>query len=560
MATVQATREGVWDWTATASAASQKDLLQWLSLADRPNKKARGELLLNVFDAAPNLVRCALDCLAFVGDAADAPGFSLMERFGNDVAGRDADDNVILLKEFPTDFVDLVAETDASLPEGIRYAWGVADSSRRRRGSPPSGADGSRPPSGVSSGRGRNGSLLADGRTGDRDSSGGRSGRSGHEDGDDDRPVSSAQVAALLARLKVLEDRPSPPASGGDTYTQSQVDKLVKDSVDAALHDINTGKRALVLAATAKQRRRVAEWELRPTCQVFDAELPPAGDSPINVLASTSRNDMRRLLFASTVHQDRVKRLLQRYPASSSWSPPPEIPVESTLAYEQMGVTKADAAAASTQSRLLDDLRPVVFCLQRLGDLRKLVADFTGAPADASASWDLEDRQTLDSIASASRDATQAASDVLHVLASQLSEKQRERDRLALVAESGVRDAKLQFDPATFEPLPISADSPERWSTVRADIVKRAGDVRTRNKQLGIAFDAAAKKPPNFNGGKQGGGGGGQLSKADRERRANKNKKRAEKRRAAASKKRDEGGAVPEPQSYKDKVKGKGSQ
>ena len=539
-----ASREGVQDWLAAARADDQRSLFAWLSLSPPKNATLRTAALLAAFDVAPNLVRCALDCQAFDGTHSDAPNNDLLERFATEFAAAGS------LELIPAAFQDLGVNA-----EGSAFVWFDEDAGSGRP-----------PPSSRSRSRGRGGRGGGGAR--------GRGGRGASGTADSRAAPSQAEFDTLLARIDSLEAAGSMEDSGGDgtpsgsrTFTEAEVARLVRAGVDSALAEINTGARAInISAATAKQRRRCTEWDLRPSMRVHDVELPAPGDGVKNVLEVSQDTDpltrtesdraaIRHLLFASILPAERTKKLLQRYPAAASWTLPPEIPCEHELAYDQLGVRSSDGDLCSKQVTMLDDLRPLVFCLQKLGDLSSEVDDFAALGADETP-WDADDAGTLAKIASAAREATQAASDVFHILGSKVSEVQRERDRLAVIAESGVRGAQLQFDPDKFSAVPVAPDSPQRWSTIRPDITERAAAVRTRTKQLGLAFDAVATKK----GGKPGAPGGRKpdnsnkppLTKEQREKRARRNKKRAEKRRAASAGKT--GGAPPEPQ----KAKGKG--
>lgn len=545
-------REAVQDWCASARADDQRSLLAWLTIESGRNGPLRTAAIMAAFDSAPNLVRCALDCQSYAGTAADAPGFDLLQRFAAEYAPDGQ------LAEVPASFNDLDVDSSGD------YVWddGPGAGSSRRRGSSRSigagrgGGRGGGPGNGRGRGRGRNR---------------GRGRDNADPDPDDDVPAggpSQAEFNAMLARLAKLEASPGDGDAGdATTFSRADVSRLVQEGVQAALADINTGKTALnVGAATAKQRRRCTEWDLRPSMRVLDAELPTepgavhknvlkvSTDADKSTRTESDRAAVRSLLFANVLPAERTKKLLLRYPAASSWTLPPEIPVEHALAYDQLGVRGDDANLASKQAVMLDDLRPLVFCLQRLGDLSTLVQDFASVDDDADM-WDTDDADSLSKMGTAARDATQAASDVLHILGAKVSEVQRQRDRLAVVAESGVKGAQLQFDPTKFKSVPVAPDSPERWSTIRPDITARAAEVRQRQKQLGLAFDAVAPKGGGGKG-KPGGGGGNpnankNLTKAQREKRARRNAKRADKRRSKSSGGGDKDGPAPEPQPGK---------
>lgn len=506
------------DWAASLRSSDLASVLAWLSLDDSGYKAVRLARVLAVLDTHHNLVCAAADAFAFVGSAADAPYANLFTAIAEHLASTISTDGA--LDTYP----DTVK--DAEWIEGTGFF-----SSDFSSGSPP--------PSGR---RGRGSGRGGRGRGGGR---GGSRGRRGSDSASDSGKSSDSDLSARLAKL---EASMGGSGGGGGSFSAAEVQAIVAQQIKAAFDDVNTGRTALVLSATQKQRKSATEWKVSPSMAIFDHELPAAGVKPVNVFKA-ARGDgagtdggVRDLLEWNVLRKEERAKLLLRYPASNIWIKPTEIVQKHKPKYQALGLVSADDALRQKQKVLLESVRPLFAGLSHLSDVAGSLNEF----APDLVEWDDRDRRLIEGMHDKLEASTQAFSDMFHLVASQVSELREQRDSLFIQAESGIKDAKADVEEQAMQA------SPERASTARPDLVQRAKDMRERRKQLGLKFDVAAGAPrrdprnPWGNGGAGGGGNGGKgkyNTQAQIDRAKRRNAKKSAKRGAK------QGGVPPEPQA-----------
>jgi hypothetical protein len=386
---------------------------------------------------------------------------------------------------------------------------------------------------------------------------GGRGGRAlarrGTGDEAPDEPEPDPDNESLLAKIQALEARLD-GGGGGGGVSATAIEAEIQRRIEQAFDDVNTGKRALVLSATQKQRKAATAWPVSDNMCIFSSELSAAGTDPVNIFKAErgdgAGNDggLRDLLEWNSLGREGRSKLLLRYPACNLWVQPTEIVAIHKPKYQALGLVGKDDDARKKQLVLLDSLRPLFAGMSHLSDASAKFKTFSTNETGDETGWSTEDSILLVQIKEQLEICTQACSDMFHIVSSQISELREERDEYCVSAESGIREAQADVESRQL------TESPDRSSTMRPDLAERATALRLRRRQMGIPFDVPGalgrgrgnswnNGPPGGKPGGRGRGNGGvagggkyntpqQVARAQR-RNAKKNEKRDAKRTAA---------------------------
>jgi hypothetical protein len=509
-------------------------MLAWLALEEDGIKAVRKAHLELAFESHPNVVRAAADAQAFVGDMADCPYFDLLSEWGKLVDKAYNPDGATRSVGVPIKPSILPHELpDFRWKLGEGFSKGETPTTGRRSGAMV-GRGGGR----GGRGGGRGGRALA---------------RRGTGEEAPDEPEPDPDNESLLAKIQALEARLD-GGGGGGGVSATAIEAEIQRRIEQAFDDVNTGKRALVLSATQKQRKAATAWPVSDNMCIFSSELSAAGTDPVNIFKAErgdgAGNDggLRDLLEWNSLGREGRSKLLLRYPACNLWVQPTEIVAIHKPKYQALGLVGKDDDARKKQLVLLDSLRPLFAGMSHLSDASAKFKSFASNETGDETGWSTEDSILLVQIKEQLEITTQACSDMFHIVSSQISELREERDEYCVSAESGIREAQADVESRQL------TESPDRSSTMRPDLAERATALRLRRRQMGIPFDVPGalgrgrgnswnNGPPGGKPGGRGRGNGGvagggkyntpqQVARAQR-RNAKKNEKRDAKRTAA---------------------------
>jgi len=515
-------------------SADLASMLAWLALEEDGTKAVRKAHLELAFESHPNVVRAAADAQAFVGDMAECPYFDLLSEWAKLVdkaynpEGATRSVGVPIKPSIlPHDLPDFRWKLGEGFSLGETPTTGRRSSGRGGRG----GGRGGR-------GGGRGGRALA---------------RRGTGDEAPDEPEPDPDNESLLAKIQALEARLD-GGGGGGGVSATAIEAEIQRRIEQAFDDVNTGKRALVLSATQKQRKAATAWPVSDNMCIFSHELSAAGTDPANIFKAERGNGagndggLRDLLEWNSLGREGRSKLLLRYPACNLWVQPTEIVAIHKPKYQALGLVGKDDDARKKQLVLLDSLRPLFAGMSHLSDASAKFKSFASNETGDETGWSTEDSILLVQIKEQLEITTQACSDMFHIVSSQISELREERDEYCVSAESGIREAQADVESRQL------TESPDRSSTMRPDLAERATALRLRRRQMGIPFDVPGalgrgrgnswnNGPPGGKPGGRGRGNGGvagggkyntpqQVARAQR-RNAKKNEKRDAKRTAA---------------------------